>query len=690
MGKKQKKGVTSKVKDEVLESHEEMDIKTEDEIKEEPEEAEIKKNPRARLIVRNVSFKATEDKLREHFSPYGQIAEIKLLRRPDGRLVGCGFVEYSLKNCAAKAIAHTSGKLFLNRPVVVDWAIPKAKFANKNQKPAEDDSEESGFHEENDEKLHKMKKEDESDSDDGKDNDGDSDDGDDNEVDDGSDDDEVDDGSDDDDDDSQESSDEDDSDMDEDKGSKKRKKQNKQNKDLGLTPRKPLRESHDISEGCTVFVKNIPFSVNNEEFKKSMRRFGLIYYALICVDHLTEHSKGTGFVKFRTKDAADACIAAGREGEISIHGSVVETLPAQNREDLSKGGKDKDVKRDSRHLYLVKEGIILAGSPAAAGVSQADMAKRLQLEQWKTQMLRNLNKFVSLYRLVVQNLPPSYDDAKLRALMIKHGGPNAVVTEARVMRDLRNVDANGIGKSKEFGFVTFTTHESALHALRSLNNNPNTFTPVKRPIVAFSIEDKTALKTRQKRLEKSKAGLLRSQTNGGSQKEWEKQRREGKYQNNQFGGKSQGLKGKIDRPTISKTDTSPAANSSQPLTRKEKRKLKLLAFHDKKRNRKTTGATVDNVEGSNFMGETSKPGQSGIMSRKKLRAQVEQQAEATKAKNKRERKRQQLEAVKIKQPKQKMNKPKQMREEDNFSILVNKYKTQLASSETDRKKWYEN
>lgn len=43
------------------------------------------------------------------------------------------------------------------------------------------------------------------------------------------------------------------------------------------------------------------------------------------------------------------------------------------------------------------------------------------------------------------------------------------------MRDLKNVDATGKGKSKEYGFVTFTTHEDALKALRSVNNNPNIF-----------------------------------------------------------------------------------------------------------------------------------------------------------------------------------------------------------------------
>lgn len=43
------------------------------------------------------------------------------------------------------------------------------------------------------------------------------------------------------------------------------------------------------------------------------------------------------------------------------------------------------------------------------------------------------------------------------------------------MRDLKNVDATGKGKSKEYGFVTFTSHEDALKALRSINNNPNIF-----------------------------------------------------------------------------------------------------------------------------------------------------------------------------------------------------------------------
>jgi len=62
-------------------------------------------------------------------------------------------------------------------------------------------------------------------------------------------------------------------------------------------------------------------------------------------------------------------------------------------------------------------------------VSISDMEKRLKLEQWKSQMLRNLNMFVSRIRLVIHNLPPDLDDAKLRQLIKNHSGPKAIIKE---------------------------------------------------------------------------------------------------------------------------------------------------------------------------------------------------------------------------------------------------------------------
>lgn len=48
-----------------------------------------------------------------------------------------------------------------------------------------------------------------------------------------------------------------------------------------------------------MFVKNVPFSANNDDLRNCMEQFGEVLYALICIDPVTEHSKGTGFVKFQ-------------------------------------------------------------------------------------------------------------------------------------------------------------------------------------------------------------------------------------------------------------------------------------------------------------------------------------------------------------------------------------------------------
>jgi len=63
----------------------------------------------------------------------------------------------------------------------------------------------------------------------------------------------------------------------------------------------PNRVSNDVGEGKTIFLKNIPFSVKNDELKKCMEQFGPVYYALVCVDPLTEYSRGTAFVKFQVR-----------------------------------------------------------------------------------------------------------------------------------------------------------------------------------------------------------------------------------------------------------------------------------------------------------------------------------------------------------------------------------------------------
>lgn len=60
-----------------------------------------------------VFLQCNEDDLHTHFKSFGDIKDIQLLRRPDKKLVGCGFVEYVSRLSAKKAAEQLNGKEFL-------------------------------------------------------------------------------------------------------------------------------------------------------------------------------------------------------------------------------------------------------------------------------------------------------------------------------------------------------------------------------------------------------------------------------------------------------------------------------------------------------------------------------------------------------------------------------------------------
>lgn len=65
--------------------------------------------------MRNISFKANEQALKDHFAPYGEIEEIKLLKKPDGKLIGCAFVHYKNVPMAKEALLNLNLKPFLGK-----------------------------------------------------------------------------------------------------------------------------------------------------------------------------------------------------------------------------------------------------------------------------------------------------------------------------------------------------------------------------------------------------------------------------------------------------------------------------------------------------------------------------------------------------------------------------------------------
>ncbi len=78
------------------------------------------------IYVGNLSFKTTEDQVRELFAAYGQVDRVSLITdRQTGRPRGFGFVEMADNSSAQAAIAAINGMEVDGRTLTVNEAQPK-------------------------------------------------------------------------------------------------------------------------------------------------------------------------------------------------------------------------------------------------------------------------------------------------------------------------------------------------------------------------------------------------------------------------------------------------------------------------------------------------------------------------------------------------------------------------------------
>lgn len=86
-------------------------------------------NP-AKLFVGNLPYRVTEDDLRQVFSQFGTVVDVRLITdKMTGRAKGFGFVEMSNGDEANKAVEGMHGKDFQGRNLVVNVARPMAPRA---------------------------------------------------------------------------------------------------------------------------------------------------------------------------------------------------------------------------------------------------------------------------------------------------------------------------------------------------------------------------------------------------------------------------------------------------------------------------------------------------------------------------------------------------------------------------------
>jgi cold-inducible RNA-binding protein len=78
-----------------------------------------------KIYVGNISFKATEDDIRELFSRSGEVESVKIINDAQtGNPKGFGFVEMATGEEAQKAIEALNGAMFMERTLTVNEAKP--------------------------------------------------------------------------------------------------------------------------------------------------------------------------------------------------------------------------------------------------------------------------------------------------------------------------------------------------------------------------------------------------------------------------------------------------------------------------------------------------------------------------------------------------------------------------------------
>ncbi|KAL8752161.1 MAG: hypothetical protein Q9199_005938 [Rusavskia elegans] len=379
-----------------------------------PGQQQVSDEPPPQLIVRNLPWTINgPEQLAALFRSYGKVKRATMPKTKPGLSAGFGFVVLRGRKNSEKALTEVNGKVIDGRTIAVDWAVGKDVWESMNQSKstapagiespptAVDVIKATGNATGRLEITHRN---------------------------------------------SEEQSNTDEESL----------RDSEDDNILAEAPSKPSARSKTLQDpSSTLFVRNVPFTVTDEDLNSHFASFGRVRYARVVMDPSTGRSRGTAFIAFWDEADAVACLrAAPKTGSISTHSEKTQSISsdlASKKSILEDSSVDssgrytmdgrilqlsravdkgeatrltaaghgiRDVRdRDKRRLYLLGEGTIPKQTPLYGQLAPSEIALREESARQRQNLIKNNPALhLSLTRLSVRNLPRSLTSKDLKAL----------------------------------------------------------------------------------------------------------------------------------------------------------------------------------------------------------------------------------------------------------------------------------
>jgi len=487
---------------------------------------------RYRVIVRNLPFKCTEEMLREHFAPFGEILQIDLpAGTTPGTIRGFGFITYTSLQAANKATINGSQLKIAGRKIAVDLTVGRDQLIkNKDGKLTgiQPSQSSSSMDVDGDRSDNSQGGNDEDHGEEDKNGD-----------DPGKEDDDEEDGVDE----KEKTPDEDDEEAwPKEMPSFESEDDSNEEEEKVKEAEKKKAFSSDVHLGQTLFLRNVAFDTSESELFDKFSEWGPLKHAKLVVDRQTGEARGTAFVHFVNADDAQKCLKDAyrskkfanhrkqprkkkeegdmQESDIQIGGRNLIVDVAVTRKSADKLTEERSAQRerakaDPRNLTLAALSTLTQDQMAELTKEEREKYEKGQHE--KKMKLANPNFHVSRTRLCVRNLPKTMTEDALRSLFAsaaKSVPGHMGFHQVKIVRDKERGDA-----SRGYGFVEFGDHVHARAALEHINGKHQQLAKNYRLFVEFAVEDSRVLQAREFRLVRSKENSRKVQAMRDAQKE---------------------------------------------------------------------------------------------------------------------------------------------------------------------------